>query len=57
MVTQFMFQQGLINITVEHFIAKKLAPYCICLTHLKALIKDILNMKISPKALGFVDVI
>lgn len=57
MVTQLMFQQGLINITVDHFIAKKLASYCLCLTHLKALIKDILNMKISPKALGFVDVI
>lgn len=52
-----MFQHGLINITVDHLIAKKLAFYCLCLTHLKALIKDILNMKISPKALSFVDVI
>lgn len=52
-----MFQHGLINITVDHFIAMKLAFYCLRLTHLQALIKDILNMKISPKALGFADVI
>lgn len=43
-----MFQHGLINITVDHFIAKKLGFYCLCLTHLKALIKDTLNMKIPP---------
>lgn len=48
-----MFQHGLINITVDHFIAKKLALYCRFMTHLKALIKNIVNMKISLNALGF----